>query len=698
MTIARDDGGSPELAALRDLAERAGVGLTYRDQLGTERTASSEALVAVLAALGYDLDSPDRAPEALQAIEARGPEATTTACLVTWDGAGATSILVPERDAHAPLMTAVRDDESAGVQLVGAAPVPEQHGLVRLTLRTDGAAPTGVHRLTLTIGETHIAFTVLAAPMRCPRAPARASSVGIFAPLHALRSETMLGTPDVADLDRLGAWCADVGAGFLGTLPLLAVGDDPSPYAPTSRLYWNELYADLRAAPELTDAPAARKLLAARSILDEADALRTAKLVDYRRAGAMRRPVFESLAEAAFAHPTRREKLEGYLRDHPDLVHYARFRAVSERLGSPWPAWPEPLRSGPIEPHPDDERAWRTHVYAQWLTDTQMAALGARLRERGVALYLDLPIGSSATGYDTWRHRDQFVTGLSVGAPPDRLFAGGQDWGLPPLHPVAQRDAGYPYLRAVMRRSMEHAGILRVDHVMGLHRLFCIPHGMTATDGLYVHYPAEELYALLCIEAHRHGTTIVGENLGTVPPETDHMMSTHGLLGMAVAQFEYREDEREALPEPDADVLACLNTHDLPTFRGYWEGRDLDVLAQAGLMDDEQRAAATTMRDRQRTALVRFLREQGRLPAEIPDDGLTEALLRAVLKLLSESDADLLCVNLEDFWLEPDQQNVPGVVHEWPNWRRRAQRTLEEIEGDKALASWLRAIASARVG
>ena len=251
------------------------------------------------------------------------------------------------------------------------------------------------------------------------------------------------------------------------------------------------------------------------------------------------------------------------------MEDYARFRAAGERQHAPWPAWPAPLRDGVIKEGDYDEEAMRYHLYVQWLAHQQLQSLSQKAREKGVRLYFDLPLGVHPDGYDVWREPNLFVLGASAGAPPDAFFAKGQDWGLPPLHPERLREQGYRYYIACVRHLLQMAGILRIDHVMGFHRLFFVPRGMKANQGVYVRYRAEEFYALLALEAHHHQAIIVGEDLGTVPPEVRPAMERHGLHRTYVAQFSLTPDARQALLPPSSNMVASLNTHDTPTFAGF---------------------------------------------------------------------------------------------------------------------------------
>ena len=304
-------------------------------------------------------------------------------------------------------------------------------------------------------------------------------------------------------------------------------------------------------------------------------------------------------------------------------------------------------------------------------------------------LYLDLPLGTSYDGYDVWRRRDLFALQASAGAPPDDFFTKGQDWGFPPLHPERIREDGHAYFRACFANQLRYAGILRIDHVMGLHRLFWIPNGAGPPEGTYVRYPAEELYAILCLESHRHRARIVGEDLGTVPPYVRPTMARHGLRRMYVVQYELTPARRQALGKIPKASVACVNTHDMPPFAAFLDALDVDDRVSLGLLDGEEARREKIARQELARALTDFLRKRGRLPWTGGDPG-GEALLRACLHHLAASAAETVIVNLEDLWLERAPQNTPGTSAERPNWRRRCRaipsRSSARLPGvDRAL-------------
>jgi 4-alpha-glucanotransferase len=299
-------------------------------------------------------------------------------------------------------------------------------------------------------------------------------------------------------------------------------------------------------------------------------------------------------------------------------------------------------------------------------------------------------VGVNRDGYDVWRERQVFALEASGGAPPDAFFTLGQNWGFPPLHPEGLRREGYRYYIQCLRHHLRHAKLLRIDHVMGLHRAYWVPAGFDAHQGVYVRYPAEEFYAVLNLESHRHQAQIVGENLGTVPPHINLALERHGVRGMHVGQFGVRADTRAACETPPRTAVASLNTHDTATFAGFISGADIDDRVALGLATQSDSSAEHAARGVQRNALAAYLLRAG--DASAVSSATPQAMLEAWLGFLARSDVELLLVNLEDLWLEAAPQNVPGTWQERPNWMRKARFSLEEIRRMPELLNLLRSI------
>lgn len=663
--------GGREKQLLHQLAWAYGVQTAYRDAAGRRRQAAPHALLTALQALGAPVE---RFADVPAALRERSQECWRKCCepvKVVWLGQPAhLPLRFPARQTDGRVTCRVElengEERSWSVALAG---LPGQEGAVvegveyqtRL-IPLPAALPPGYHRVFLSLPgrpEKTAETMLICVPDRMYGTPAEVPERiwGVFLPLYALHSGRSWGAGDFTELENLGDWVAGLGGSFVGTLPLLAtfldVPFEPSPYAPASRLFWNEFYLDVTRVPELAQCAEAREVLASPAFQEEIAAWRAAPLVDYRRIMAAKRKVLALLARCCFVADSRRQaELRQWVAAHPEVQDYARFRAAGEKQRAGWLAWPERMRAGVLEEGDYDPAAERYHLYVQWLAREQLEALAAQARQRGGGLYLDLPLGVHAAGYDVWRERAAFALKASAGAPPDAFFPQGQNWGFPPLHPEQIREQSYRYYLRYLRHHLQYAGILRIDHVMGFHRLFWVPAGLPPEEGVYVRYPAEEFYAILALESHRYRTLIVGEDLGTVPRYVRTALARHGVRRMYVLPFEFTRHPAPALRNVPANSLACLNTHDLPPFAAFWQGGD-----QANRM-----------------VLPFFLYQRGWLPVPTSNP---RAVLRGCLAYLAASRAQIVLVNLEDLWLETEPQNVPGTGGERPNWRRKARYPRE---------------------
>ncbi len=632
------------LKPLHHLARRFGVFTEYQDGLGRERSAEPDILVSILKTLGCAIDSPAGAGEALELLEAKERGRILPPVLTVFGGGPATVAL----------------GRQTGSRL--AATLELEHGGNRtLTTGKTGIAipgnlPFGYHTLTVEGSGSIQSATILASPAAAfpPDSLFPGRSWGLFLPLYAMRSERSSGVGDLADLERLMDWTGSLGGSMVGVLPMNAAFLDqpfsPSPYMPASRLFWNELYLD----PEITAGPAG-----------DAD-------VDYRATMAAKRKALEANNDAS-------QDSRNLVRDDPYLLPYARFRAETERRGTGWRNWPEGPGSGKLTVS-DDDPAVRYHLNVQLAFHRRLQSILESDRP-GHALYLDLPLGVHPDSFDTWAHRSLFADDVTVGAPPDKMFTGGQNWRFPPLLPEANRLDGYRYFAETIRRQTRYASLLRIDHVMGLHRQFWIPDGADSSDGTYVTYPQEEYYAVLAIESHRNRCAVVGEDLGTVPPGVREMMTRFNLQRLFVAQVQ------EPADQPPAASVASFNTHDLPPFAGFLKQLDIDERIEHHLMGAVgEDKARTDRRNLIRQAIDTLI--EGRFLKR--NDPKPEELLEAWLRRLGAGPSRFMMVNAEDLWLETRAQNMPGTSDQRPNWVGRAALRLEDMEQSERITGMLR--------
>ena len=683
---------------LLDLALAHGVQVEYRDMAGRVKLASSRSLLAVLGALGVGLPDESFAAKALGLRRLKSWSRRVDPVIVAWDKpTSAITVRLPASLSPSRISCLVEGEQGppqgwaiSSVECRNGDPIEIDGGhFIPIALKLPIDLSIGYHKLSLTFedGQRRDSL-VIVAPTRAYEGVGGAGkrTWGVFCPLYALHRAKSWGAGDFSDLEALIDWTSSLGGGLVATLPMLASSfDGPSPtispYSPTSRLFWNEFYLDVERIPELEHCEAARSLLASDETSREVDSLRKQGLVNYGRQMRLKRAVLEELADWFFAHDSgRKDAFRAYVTRHPLVESYARFQAAGERYGRDWRYWPESIgKSGESAGWEIDRRSIHYHLYAQWQAEEQLQRLVSKAGEKGLTWYLDYPVGVDFNSFDVWTHRDDFAIGASVGCPPDPVFTRGQNWGFPPIHPDRQRESGYAYLIASIRNHLRFANALRIDHVMGLHRLFWIPEGAEAKDGAFVSTPAEEIYAILSVESHRHSAWLVGEDLGTVPPEVDGAMKRHGVRGMYVVQYEIRPEPEPALREVPRSTVASVNTHDMPPFATFWGGLDLDDRRDLGLLDGEGLEAERLVRRRQREGLVKSLQAEGLLA---PDRLETDDVLHALWNWLAASGSGVVLLNLEDLWLETEPQNTPNTYDERPNWRRKARRSFEEFSSE----------------
>ncbi len=630
-----------ELEALASLAAALGVRTHYVDGLGRPVDVEAETLVRVCAALGADIARPSDATEALRAREAALDSRLVPPVLVAWDG-----------DLE-PVPLGGGGGWAAELHLEDGAPWTLEHG--DGAIRSPDRLPFGYHRLEVETPSGAAACTVISAPTRAwRRAPRRSWGLGVH--LAALRSSRSRAIGDLSDLAELGRWVASRGGDVVTVLPLLPTFNrapaEPSPYSPVSRLFWSELILDLGAAHRPVPPP---------------DTLDVTCADDEVRA-------------ALAGHP----RPDPAALD-PELIGYARFRGAQARLGRNWRDWPEEARWGRLTPADIDEAEERFHLIAQTTARRQLADLMKRFARDGMRLGLDLPVGVSPDGYDPWSRQGLFVEGMSVGAPPDPGFPSGQDWGVSPVLPEASRQEGHRYLAASIEHLAALAGVLRIDHVMSLARLYWIPHGLDLDQGTYVDYPAEELFAVVTLESHRNRCEIVGENLGTVPAEIDEALPRHRIWGAYLTEFEANDPEPSP---PGEEQVAFIGTHDTPTLAGWVVGADIDERVRCRLLEGSKAPAEQAVREKSVQRLAELL---GGDPDDVPD------LLDLLLTWLGESTSPLVTPWLEDLWLEADQVNLPGTrSSERPNWQRPMAQLLDDALGDAVVSMRARRLSAAR--
>ncbi|MEU2545545.1 4-alpha-glucanotransferase [Streptomyces roseolus] len=651
---------------LARLAARHGVATAFSPSEGVTTPVPESTVVAVLGALGVDATTPEAVAASLGAAERADRERLLPPTLVRHVGDG------PVRPpAGLPDGTRLRVTTETGEVRDGA----------------DGAdwerLPLGVHTVDAEAPDGRTArATLVVAPARVPAPATRA--YGLLVQLYSLLSDRSWGMGDLGDLRELVSWAGRAhGAGFVQVNPLHAgvpgEPSDPSPYRPSSRRFPDPVHLRIERIPEYAHlGPGHReeldRILAAAAELRES-VLDKGTAIDRDAVWALKLRALELLATVELG-PGRRADFHDFLAERGRaLEDHATYQALAELHGPHWRSWPEPLRTpegAAAVVRADAALAARVdfHCRLAWLTDRQLGEAADAAREAGMAVGIvhDLAVGVHPEGSDVWARQGDFAAGMSVGAPPDAFNSRGQDWGLPPWRPDALAAAGYAPYRGLLRELLRHAGALRIDHVMGLFRLWWVPEGREPVEGTYVRYDAEAMLAVLVLEAHRAGALVVGEDLGTVEPGVREALAARGVFGTSVLWFE-RDWEGGGAPLPPeewrADCVATATTHDLPSTAARLSGDHVLLRHRLGLLPGDlarERAADAAETAEWRAVLQRL----GLLP-EGP--GGEEAEIRAVHRFLARTPARMVGVWLPDLVGDRRPQNLPGTWDEYPNWR-----------------------------
>ena len=665
--------------ALAELAARYGVDVVYEDWQGRRHAVEADTVVAVLAALGVDAADEQRAVAALTAWIDAGRRAVLPSYVIARVGAPVTvAVHVPHGTGVTVAVLTETGQRLAAVQL--------QHDVE--PHRVDGeligealfglpeVLAAGYHRIRAELADGREAQTLLVvAPARLP-ASRGGRQWGVQTQLYSVRSAGSWGTGDLADLAELAVWTAAAhGAGFTLVNPLLAgaptVPLENSPYLPATRRFTSPLYLRVEDIPEAADlSPGDRRKLV--QLHAAATALAPGGLLDRDAAWTAKR----SALELVYSRPRSAARELEFARFRRSggqaLADFTVWSALCERYGADWTRWPAPLRDPRSTAVADAARelAGRVgfHAWLQWQADAQLAAVSRRSAAAGMALGVvhDLPIGVHPTGADAWALQDVLATGVSVGAPADAFNQQGQDWSAPPLRADRLAATGFAAYREQLRHVLAHAGGLRIDHVLGLFRLWWVPAGKLPAAGTYVRYDHEAMLAILLLEASRAGAAVIGEDLGNVEPWVREVLTDRGILGTSVLWFERTE---RGDPKPAAQwrelALGSVTVHDLPPTAGYLAGTHIELRDRLGLLTRpvaEEAAEDSADRDRWMQALV----AAGVLAGDDRDE---QHVVAALHRYVVATPSRLVAVALTDAVGDRATQNQPGTSTEYPNWR-----------------------------
>ena len=589
-----------------------------------------------------------------------------------------------------------------------------QHGRIsgRMTLALAGKIPPGYHQLTLTRAAESWSCRVIIAPKRCYEPDALLAGKklwGACVQLYTLRSQSNWGIGDFGDLSLLLQQVAARGGDFVGLNPIHALYPaNPaaaSPYSPSSRRWLNVIYIDVGALEDFGQSEAAQRWWQLPDTRQRLQAVRASDEVDYASVMPLK---LEGL-RLAWAHFLGRKPQDAQVKALANFTRQggeslrlqAAFDALHAHLAQSsgmtggWDQWPERYHDarGPAVRAFCQQHAQEVEFYLwlQWLAETQLANCYHTSQQLAMSLglYRDLAVGVVRDGAETWSDGELYCLKASVGAPPDILGPQGQNWDLPPLDPQVLVQRGYQPFIDLLRANMTRCGALRIDHVMALLRLWWIPVGETADKGAYVHYPVDDLLAILALESQRHRCMVIGEDLGTVPVEIVSKLREGGVYSYKVLYFERDEEHHFRAPQSyPVQAMATVTTHDLPTLRGYWQADDLALGKTLGLYRDESVLQGLYQdRVRARQGLLDGLHHYGCIPKRTGSHAelmaMTPVINRGLQRYVADSACALLGLQPED-WLDMAAPvNVPGTSDEYPNWRRKLSHTLEEMFADE---------------
>lgn len=680
---------------LHELARIAGVATAWTDVTGTPQAVAPDVLHTVLDALGFRTANE---VEIVQSIERL--------------------VVSPLTDGLPPLIIA---DAGVPIRLWGAGGryrIDLEGGTIIDGVASDGGdgylelpgvGEIGYHALSFNGHETVLAV----APPRCfgikdIDASPSPRLWGLAAPVYALRRKGDGGIGDFGGLSEHLVAAAAQGADAYAINPVhalfAAAPDRFSPYAPSNRAQLNPLHADARMIADLDFVARITEEFAA-----EFDELEALDLIDWPRASRVKLRFLRKLFDA-FNEGGGQAKDFNAFRKHGAraLEDHARFEAIQavllprDPLNDNWRNWPVGLRDPHgravadfAAAHADDVSFY---IFLQWLADRSLVAAQKAGRDAGmkIGLITDLAVGATADGSYAWSRQSEMLSSLSIGAPPDIFNMHGQSWGIAPFSPYALRGSGYHAFLEALRATMKHAGGIRIDHAMGLARLWVLAENTSPKEGTYLDYPAADLFRLIALESWRNRTIVIGEDLGTVPPGFRETLRENGILGTEVMWFERDASGFFSPHIYSLRAMATTTTHDLPTVAGWWRGSDIADREGAGVLDADNAAREVEARERDRAALWRTFVACDAAGEPCPGWTDSDAVADAASIFVAKTPSPLVILPLVDALALPEQANMPGTVDEFPNWRRRLPGTAEEVFKNPRLRERLAALARNR--
>ncbi|WP_338580727.1 4-alpha-glucanotransferase [Pseudomonas sp. MAG733B] len=682
-------------AQLEILASRAGLAVDWIDANGRPQKVAPSVLRNVLTGLGHPAGSAQEIDASLLELQ-QVQQTRRLPPLITADfGVGLN--LGHHFEPHTPCEIHLEDGSRINLKLDSEAVLP-------------GLIPVGYQHVSID-GQT---FTLAVAPERCYSVGDAVDSPiprtwGLSVQLYALRRAGDGGFGDTQALEDLARVAGERGAEALAISPLHAMfASDTrrySPYSPSSRLFLNSLYC---APGAILGARALRTAIDATGLAIELKHLEELPLIDWPAAAEAKHRLLQALYEGFVQgeHPLHPDFSSFRHAGGEALENHCRFEAIQEARAAngeslDWRQWPEQWRNPRSAALAEfaEENAGRIgfFVFCQWLITRCLERAQAAARSSGMSIGLiaDLAVGADGGGSQAWSRQDELLASLTVGAPPDILNRTGQGWGISAFSPEGLVRNGFRAFIEMLRANFAHSGGLRIDHVMGLQRLWVIPNGAPPADGAYLYYPVDDLLRLLTLESHRHQAIVLGEDLGTVPDGLREKLIARSMLGMRVLLFEQDNTHFKPILDWPDNALATTSTHDLPTLNGWWHGRDIDWNARLGLVDANGEIEWRQHREREREGLRRALSEDPQNFREESHE--TDQVLDASVRFLGHTRAPLVLLPLEDALGIEQQANLPGTIDTHPNWSRRLPGYSEALLDDPDAARRLELLACARL-
>jgi (1->4)-alpha-D-glucan 1-alpha-D-glucosylmutase len=723
------------------LCAESGIVDAYHDIRGVHHVASVDARQALLAAMRIPAETDAQVRSSLEANRRRRWLSTLAPVTVQRSGGDppGVALTLNEDQVQHPVHWCVHAENGSArrgswhFDQLRAIEETELDGrrLWRFAATLPAGIDPGYHCLEIQLIDAAASALLIIAPPSCylpDSIAAGTRSWGVSLQLYALRSQRNWGIGDFTDLKTAIAILAPLGVDCIGLNPLHSLfpqlPENASPYSPSSRDFLNPLYLDIEAIAEFEDSLELRERVGSDSFQARLRALRERQRVDYSGVWAVKREAFALLycqfqRAAGAAGTARLRQFRDYRAVRGDaLFKFALFEALQayfhEKDGAleNWRQWPPEFRdpdSAAVAEWADSHSAAiEFHEYLQWQAEQQLASVQQDCARRGmrIGIYNDLAVGNERFSAQCWADQKHYALNTGIGAPPDDFSPAGQNWGLPPQIPRVLREQGYdPFIRS-LRANMRHAGALRIDHVMGLMRLYWVPAGHAANQGTYLRYPFDDLLGIVALESHRNSCLVIGEDLGTVPDEVRHELWVNRILSYRILLFEkdWHAGSFKAPAEYPALALCASGSHDLPTLRGYWRESDLDLRDALELYPNDQiRRQQRDQRRRDRREILAALARENLIDADAwPADecaiDIGKDLLPAVQRFLARSPSCLMMVQIEDLLGQAQQINLPGTIDEYPNWRLKIPLGLEVWNTDGDIERIARVISAERSG